>query len=411
MFLQYVAKYLPWTRNLRIYIIIWYRKLAFPVRFFPGNSKLFGPPRKLHYSPSDAPGCVLTQISAEYTTSQTPTTTNSRLVTASFRALPNPSVATRYVAELSNGRYFGKDGGCVVSQDDGLVWTLSPTNYTFELPLHHAFYRILLTPPKNYKKVIHLATRLSKLNYWHWMMDCVTRFRLLKAAGINKQDRFGAMWIIDHDRLPFQLETLKALGIPENAVLNSHRYLHIEAETLIIPSYTNPGADTAAVTYSHEDLDFLRQLFHSRSTPDSTQPMERIYLPRRGPRSITNEKEVISFLENEGFSVLYCTGLPVWRQAQIFSSARIVIGLHGAALTNILFCKPGTTVIEIMSPDYISPFYWRLSHLAELHHSAYCEDEHFRGVTGWRFKNTMPVTVNLKAFESFYRKVVRSPIP
>ena len=405
MLLQHVANYLPWIRALRTNLIILRRKLAFPLRFLPGNSKFFGPPRKLHYSPYDAPGCLVKNLTPEYSISQTSPVTNSRLVEDSFRALPSPHVVATSVAQLRNGRYFGKDGGSVVARDDGLVWTLSPTNYTFELPLHHAFQRLILSPPRKYGLVIHLATRLAKQYYWHWMMDCVTRFRLLKAAGINTGDTLDAMWIIDHSYLPFQLETFNALGINENAVLISHRYLHIEAETLIVPSYINPAADTTTVTYSRHDLDFLRQLFHPHVTANNAHSMERIYLSRRGPRSITNEQDFISFLHNEGFSIVHCEDLPVWRQAQILSNARVVIGLHGGALTNILFCKPGTTVIEIISPDYISSVYWRLSHLAELHHSVYCEDANFRGVTGWRFKNTMPVTINVKEFERFYKKV------
>jgi capsular polysaccharide biosynthesis protein len=408
MFLQYVAKYLPWTRGLRIRIIIWYRKFAFPLRFLPGNSKFFGPPRKLHYSPHDAPGCVVTPLTKEYSTLQKPPVTNSRLVQDAFRALPNPNIVATSVAQFSNGRYFGKDGGVVLSGDDGLVWTLSPTNYTFALPLHHAFYRLLLTPPRKYNLVINLATRLAKPNYWHWMMDCVTRYRLLEAAGITANATLDAMWIIDHSHLPFQLETLKALGIKEEKVLVSHRYLHIEAETLIVPSYTNPAADTTTVTYSHHDLDFLRQLFQSPTRPTTIHPMERIYLCRRGRRSIINEKELISFLQKENFSILHCQDFPVWRQAQIFSTARIVVGLHGAALTNILFCKPGTTVIEILSPDYITPYFSRLSNLAKLHHTAYCEDSNFRGATGWRFKNRMPVTVNLDEFKRFFKAIERS---
>jgi capsular polysaccharide biosynthesis protein len=405
MFPQQLLKRLHWLRGVQTHLIIWSRILSYPLRFLPGNSKVFGPPRKLHYSPNDTPHCIVTKLSVEHVISQQPPITNSQLVATAFQTLLNPTVVATYVATFTNGRYFGTGGGAVVSQDDGLVWTLSPTNYTFDMPLHHAFSRILLTPPRKYKKVIHLATRLAKLNYWHWMMDCVPRCRLLAAGEINANDTLDAMWIIDHSHLPFQLETLKALGIKEDSVLIPERYLHIEAETLIVPSYTNPTTETATVTYSRHDLDFLRKIFFRQTIPDARHRMERVYLSRRGSRSITNEQEMISFLQKEGFSVLHCQDLPVWRQAQIFSAAKIVIGLHGAALTNILFCKPGTTVIELLSPEYITPYYSRLSNLAQLRHAVYCEDAYFRGVVGYRFRNKMPVTLNVKAFERFFHKV------
>jgi capsular polysaccharide biosynthesis protein len=404
MILRRIVKYLPWTLALRIHMIVWNRILMFPLRFLPGNSKIFGPPRRLHYSPSDTPGCEVTRLDPEQTISQVTPITNSLFVEAKFRA-SNPKVLATYVAKINKGRYFGTNGGAIVSQDDGLVWTLSPTNYTFKLPLHEAFSRVMLTPPRRYRQVIHLATRAAKLNYWHWMMDCVPRFRLLEQAGIDTKETLDTMWIIDHSSLPFQLETLKALGIRQDSVLIPHRYLHIEADILIVPSYTNPTLDTTAITYSRQNLSFLRQIFRADALLDSKSETERIYLARGGPRSITNEQEVVSFLQKEGFSVLHCEDFSVWKQAQLFAAAKIVISLHGSALTNILFCRPGTRVIEIFSPDYIVPYYWSLSNIARLHYAAYCEDVHFRGVTGYRFRQNIPVTLDVKKFQSFFNKV------
>jgi hypothetical protein len=232
--LRQIVRYLPWALALRIQMIVWSRILTIPLRFLPGNSKFFGPPRKLYYSPSDTPGCVVIRLSSEQTISQAAPITNSLLVEAAFRA-SNPKVLATYVAKITKGRYFGTNGGAIVSQDDGLVWTLSPTNYTFKLPLHEAFSRVVLTFPRRYRQVIHLATRAAKFNYWHWMVDCVPRFRLLGQAGIDPKEKLDTMWIIDHSHLPFQLETLQALGIKKDSVLIPHRYLHIEADTLIVP--------------------------------------------------------------------------------------------------------------------------------------------------------------------------------
>jgi capsular polysaccharide biosynthesis protein len=405
MILRRIVKYLPWTLSLRIHMIVWSRILTFPLRFLPGNSKIFGPPRRLHYSTSDTPGCAVTRLSSEQTISQAAPTTNSLLVKAALR-ISNPKVLATYVAKIVKGRYFGANGGAIVSQDDGLVWTLSPTNYTFKLPLHEAFSRVMLTPPRKYRQVIHLATRAAKLNYWHWMMDCIPRFRLLAQAGIDMKETPDQMWIIDHSHLPFQLETLKALGIKEDSVLIPHRYLHIEADVLIVPSNINPTLDTAAITYARQNLVFLRQIFRAEAVLDSKCQMERIYLARRGPRSITNEQDVVSFLQREGFSVLHCEDFPVWKQAQLFAAAKIVISLHGSALTNILFCRPGTRVVEIFSPDYIVPYYWSLSNIAQLHYAAYCEDVHVCGAIGYRFRQNTPVTLDVKKFESFCNELV-----
>ncbi|NET41307.1 DUF563 domain-containing protein [Okeania sp. SIO2B3] len=46
----------------------------------------------------------------------------------------------------------------------------------------------------------------------------------------------------------------------------------------------------------------------------------------------------------------------------------MIITPHGAGLTNLVFCTPGTKVIEIFSPKYITPIYWQISNVCGLLH-------------------------------------------
>jgi capsular polysaccharide biosynthesis protein len=56
----------------------------------------------------------------------------------------------------------------------------------------------------------------------------------------------------------------------------------------------------------------------------------------------------------------------VREQASIFNGASVVIGAHGAGLTNIVFCRPGIIVYEIMPSFYTNPCYRRLAQAAGL---------------------------------------------
>ncbi|MEP6670324.1 MAG: glycosyltransferase family 61 protein [Chthoniobacter sp.] len=408
MNLRLLIQYFPWLLGLRIRLIVLGRVLAYPLRFLPGNSRTFGPPRKLHYAVHDVPGCKMTKLGAQYAVQRVKPVTNSRLVEAEFGRMPDPTVEEAYVAELPGGRYFGTGGGCLVVGDDGLVWTHSPTNYTFKLSLHHAFSRLWLPKPQRYRKVINLATRCAEANYWHWMMDCVPRCRLLAAAGVDTSD---ALWLIDHRRLPYQLETLQAFGIPEAAVLVPDARTHVEAETMIVPAYLNPVLTSETITYSGESLEFLRQTFlppeGPEPPPSAPRAAERIYLSRgKGARSFANEEEVTAVLEREGFSVVHCEDLSVHEQAQVFAQARIVVALHGAGLTNVVFCQPGTTVVEIFAPDFIQPYYWTLSCQARLRYAAYCEDERRMGIEGFRYRRAEGTAVDLQQFKEFLRPLL-----
>ena len=370
---------------------------------------MFGPPRRLHYSVFEAPGCTVRNLGAQYAVRRQKVVTNSALVEATLGRMPDPTVEEAYVAELRNARYFGNAGGCVVAEDDGVIWTHSPTNYTFRLSLHHAFSRLRLGPLKRYRKVIHLVTRSAESNYWHWMVDCVPRFRLLKAAGVNIQD---AVLLVEHRNLPYQLETLRALGFSEEAVIVPDAKTHLETDTLIVPSYLNPVLTPETITYSRESLEFLRETFlparDEEGVGSMTKGAERIYVSRgRGVRSFANDEEVANYLQGEGFTVVRCEELSVREQARTFARARVVVGLHGAALTNVVFCQPGATVVEIMPPDFVQPHFWTICEQAGLRYAAYCEDEKRTGVAGYRFQRTEGTAVDVARFGEFLGSILK----
>ena len=55
---------------------------------------------------------------------------------------------------------------------------------------------------------------------------------------------------------------------------------------------------------------------------------------------------------------------------QHFSQARVVVASHGAELTNLIYCSPGTKVIELFSPYYLKPCFRELAALCQLDYTA-----------------------------------------
>jgi capsular polysaccharide biosynthesis protein len=81
---------------------------------------------------------------------------------------------------------------------------------------------------------------------------------------------------------------------------------------------------------------------------------------------LVNEDEIINVLDEFGFKWVTLESMSVIQQVALFTQAEVVIAPHGSGLTNILFCQPGTKVIELFAPNYVYPCYWYLSNLVGL---------------------------------------------
>ena len=67
----------------------------------------------------------------------------------------------------------------------------------------------------------------------------------------------------------------------------------------------------------------------------------------RNLRVLINEREIKDFLYSEGFDIIKPENYSFKEQVKIFSSAKIIVGLYGAAMMMLSFCKKNTKVIEI----------------------------------------------------------------
>ncbi len=88
-----------------------------------------------------------------------------------------------------------------------------------------------------------------------------------------------------------------------------------------------------------------------------------IFVTRSGKRgrNLANEKEIVSFLAGIGFEIVELDHLSLLDQIKLFSNADLICGIHGAGLTNILFCKTSVIVLEIFPADFIRVHYYWLS--------------------------------------------------
>ncbi|EFH11829.1 glycosyltransferase family 61 protein [Teichococcus cervicalis] len=82
----------------------------------------------------------------------------------------------------------------------------------------------------------------------------------------------------------------------------------------------------------------------------------RIRIQRRGAklwfRNLLNEAEVAALLDRLGFESVALEDFSLSEQVALFRSAECVAGVYGGGLFNTLFCRAGTRVLSLTSPDY-----------------------------------------------------------
>lgn len=263
-----------------------------------------------------------------------------------------------YVSTIKNGSIWMHPRG------EGIVFVLTPDHKCLHDMVFHQYWRffkkiaVKRIPPDTtfYQGTLGVLAWAGHTNYWHWLHDTLGRYHLLQLSGFNIDK-----YVLPPLTLPFQRETVEMLGIPKEKIVELSPGMHLKAENLILPSV--PFNTGTAVKWT---VEFLRKTFLKPKSYKSaieyfrevlfkshakSGDFERIYISREDAswRKVMNEEEVMHVLSKRGFRKIVLSSLTVQEQINIFSSSKVIIGSNGAGLANIMFCQPGTKVIQLFT--------------------------------------------------------------
>lgn len=258
-----------------------------------------------------------------------------------------------YVVTLEGGRVYGPNG-LVITREDHVI---DETTGSFRgAPKPHPIFNAIKLP-----SVTKVPGRLAAVGYnyahgyYHWMLEILPRFEILRRAGLQYDHLY-----MNPITTRFQAETLPAVGLNESHAIWASERTHLKAEQLIVPSLpAAPGQ------IPHWVCQFLRERF---LPADSRKGKERLLVSRRkaARRRVLNEKHLRKALEAYGFREVMLEDCSIADQARLFASAETIVATHGAALTNLVFCHPGTSVVELFASTRTYNNYQVLSHLMDL---------------------------------------------
>jgi capsular polysaccharide biosynthesis protein len=87
------------------------------------------------------------------------------------------------------------------------------------------------------------------------------------------------------------------------------------------------------------------------------QTPEKVFISRKGTRSLINESEVEQSLQAYGFKKYYFEDIPISEQWSVARNAKVIVGMHGAALSNLVFNSNKVKLIELFHPGYVIDMY------------------------------------------------------
>jgi hypothetical protein len=240
-----------------------------------------------------------------------------------------------FVALLDRGRIC-HNSGLVITPDNRVLFDASRLTPESDLPTNPLRLRYLPRPRQRTECVAALSC-VMPYNYYHWLLEAIPRIALYERAGV-RVDRYYAP-----TRYAFQRDLLALAGIPRGRIEQASVNGHVVADQL--------AASSLRLNATRWKTDFL----FSRLTAHldaAAPPTRRVFISRRkrGKRTLTNDAAVFAALAPLGFRRYDLEAMPVAEQIRLFFQAACVVGPHGAGLTNLTFCRPGTKVVEINTP-------------------------------------------------------------
>lgn len=184
-------------------------------------------------------------------------------------------------------------------------------------------------------------TLFGRKNYFHFIVDELPT--ILFSNLIAQTQRLPVVVTKLH---PVQQGVCEAFGLRVDRMLPLEQYMKAPDWN----SFRFAEAYVPALVPFPERVNILRLATGAAKLPAGSR---RIFLRRRAsqlaPSRLLNEEELSRRMESEGFEILYAEDHSVPEQKAIFSRAALVVGVHGAGLTNMIFAPRGCLLVEIMN--------------------------------------------------------------
>ncbi len=257
--------------------------------------------------------------------------------------------------EIERGSVYGADGVCV--SESGAILHHSVRCYGRPRERHRLFYSLYPVKPKYEFGVVLVAQGVSSENFYHFICDQIPRilYALEKGYEFDK--------VLVRNASSFQKELLSKLGLQDKVItLEDGEYL--QAEKILCPTYPYDGRISPNMT---KRLATLGSLFESAQV----STYDKIFINRRSGRTLS-DKSAERSIKERGFHEIFLEDYSLPEQITLLRSAREIVAIHGAGLTNLVFVddQAKLQVYELFNAYFINLCYCKVSLVKGLNYHA-----------------------------------------
>jgi hypothetical protein len=199
------------------------------------------------------------------------------------------------------------------------------------------------------KSYEQLATVQGPTFYYHWVIDRLPSILLMKDQIINNPD-LKLLINTDTGNVPnYVQEYLDLLGIPRNQRIVTPKKTLFFAKTLYFstPFLMEPIPRNLLLILRSQLLDSANCKLATTKNYDN---LIIVIQRKEKNRKIANIRELESLIKSLFYDynlVIFDGSQTIRETIRLFNHAKVIVGVMASGLANILFAKPGTTVIEI----------------------------------------------------------------
>ena len=171
-------------------------------------------------------------------------------------------------------------------------------------------------------------------NYFHWMTESLTRVLSFKKLNLE----FPILISEDFKNLEFVTKTLDLLRINYKIYENDRVF---KVKNLLLTSHTAPAGNY--------NSNILFELHKNLNNGKKSNSRKRFWVSRKysDRRYLINEDEIKPILDEYNIQVIYPEKMDYLEQVDLFRNAEFLGGVHGAALTNMLYMESNSKVLEL----------------------------------------------------------------